>query len=535
MKPPSSYVFLAFVLLISFGAASSSSSSHDNFLQCLHLHSPNATSFSKLVFTNTNFSYSSLLHFSIHNLRFSSHTTPKPLVIVTPLRPSHIQASIFCSQRHGLQIRTRSGGHDYEGLSYVSHHPPFILLDLINLNSVHVDQHSATAWLQSGATIGQLYYQIAQKSKTLAFPAGVCTTLGVGGHFSGGGYGFLMRKYGLSADNIIDAHIIDAKGRLLDRESMGEDLFWAIRGGGGASFGVIVAWKIRLVSLPPRVTVFRVARTLEQNATKLVHAWQSVGSKLDKDLFIRVILQRVNVNKKTTIKASFESMFLGSVEKLLPLMQEMFPELGLVREDCDEMSWIESILYFANFPIGSPLEVLLNRTDLNKSLFFKGKSDYVREPIPENGLEGIWRMFDEQEAELGLMILNPYGGRMDEIAENEIPFPHRFGNLYKIQHLVYWLQEGEEAEERHIDWIRRLYTYMEPFVSKSPRAAYLNYRDLDIGVNNNIGYTSYEQASIWGSKYFKNNFRRLAYVKTKVDPLNFFRNEQSIPSLIPSH
>jgi hypothetical protein len=72
---------------------------------------------------------------------------------------------------------------------------------------------------------------------------------------------------------------------------------------------------------------------------------------------------------------------------------------------------------------------------------------------------------------------------------------------------------------------------MEPFVSKSPRSAYLNYRDLDIGVNNKIGYTSYKQASIWGVKYFNNNFKRLAQVKTKVDPQNFFRNEQSIPSL----
>lgn len=70
---------------------------------------------------------------------------------------------------------------------------------------------------------------------------------------------------------------------------------------------------------------------------------------------------------------------------------------------------------------------------------------------------------------------------------------------------------------------------MTPYVSNNPREAYINYRDLDIGKNKKFGNTSYEQATIWGTKYFKNNFDRLVRVKTNCDPSNFFKNEQSIP------
>jgi len=530
MKSVGSSVFpIVFALLFSFLWATSAHA-HESFVQCLiTLRSENSTSISKLIYTPANSSYSSVLQFSLQNSRFSTPATRKPLVILTPLHVSHIQAAINCSQEHGMQIRVRSGGHDYEGLSYVSD-VPFVIIDLINLRSISVDAENSTAWVQAGATIGELYYRIAEKSRTLGFPAGLCTTLGVGGHFSGGGYGTLMRKYGLSADNIIDAQLIDVKGRILDRESMGEDLFWAIRGGGGASFGIILAWKIKLVHVPSTVTVFKVNRNLEENATKLVYRWQYVAAKLHEDLFIRVILQSVYASQegKRTIQASFNSLYLGGIDELLPMMQESFPELGLMREDCIEMSWIESTLYFFGFPIGESLDVLLNRTSLTRPRF-KAKSDYVQEPIPEVGLEGIWKRFHEKEAESALLILTPYGGRMSEISESAIPFPHRAGNIYQIQHYVYWEEKETAASERHISWIRRFYGYMAPYVSKSPRAAYCNYRDLDIGANNNKGNTSYKRASIWGTKYFKSNFERLVHVKTMVDPANFFENEQSIP------
>nr|GEX25839.1 hypothetical protein [Tanacetum cinerariifolium] len=109
-----------------------------------------------------------------------------------------------------------SRGHDYEGLSYLCK-TPFVVIDMRNLRSVSIDIEDATACVQSG------------------FPVGICPSVVVGGDFSG-----------------------DAKGWILDREAMGEDLFWAIRGGGGTSFGVIVSWKIKLLWVPEKVTIFNV-------------------------------------------------------------------------------------------------------------------------------------------------------------------------------------------------------------------------------------------------------------------------------------
>ncbi|XP_047339273.1 berberine bridge enzyme-like 18 [Impatiens glandulifera] len=490
-----------------------------NFLDCLY-HSPNSsTILSNIIYTPTDSSYLSVLNSSIQNLRFTSPSTSKPLLIFTPLYDSQIQAFIKCSKIHGIQIRFRSGGHDYEGLSYVS--PlPFVLLDLVNMHSIEVDVENSTAWVQSGATVGQLFYRIAEKSKTLAFPAGFCPTVGVGGHFSGGGYGMLLRKYGLAADNVIDARIIDANGNILDRKTMGEDLFWAIRGGGG-SFGVILAWKVNLVRVPSTIVDFSIQKTLEQNATNLVHRWQYVAHKFPKELLVRIVITSVN----STINVYFSSTYLGGVDELLHIMQEGFPELGLTKDDLTEKSWIESTLTSDD----EPLENLLNRSQ-PITPYFKAKSDYIQEPIPISGLEGIWNILLEDVANNSYMIFTPYGGIMDEISESTIPFPHRAGNLYKIQYLADWYNASEVLATNRISWIRRLYSYMTPYVSKNPRAAYLNYRDLDIGANDGRN-ASYAQASVWGMKYFKNNFKRLVEIKRRVDPSNLFWNEQSIPTL----
>ncbi|KAL8527595.1 hypothetical protein ACS0TY_005449 [Phlomoides rotata] len=518
MKTP---IISALTLFIIFSC--SLAHPHDDFLECL---SEKFHNYSNIIYTPSNSFYSSLLLFPIWNLRFTSHSTPKPLVIITPEHESQIPPIIHCAKQNDIEIRTRSGGHDFEALSSVSK-VSFVIIDLIKLSETRVDVEAKSAWVEAGATLGSVYYRIAEKSPTLGFPAGMCATVGVGGHISGGGYGTLLRKYGMAADNVVDARIVDVNGRILDRKSMGEDLFWAIRGGGGASFGVIVAWKLRLVDVPERVTVFSVQRTVEQNLTRLIHRWQYVAPRMDKD--ITLLINAVVTNSshhKITLNATFFAVFLGGVDRLLTTMTRSFPELGLLREDCIEMSWIQSALFFDNHPIETP-EALLSRTQPNKS-YMKRKTDYVVRPIPARVLQGLTRLYYEPEARLCTLSFVPYGGRMAEISESAIPYPNRAGNLYHVFYTVYWQARNSD---RYINWLDRAYSYMTPHVTNNPRVAYMNYRDLDIGVNNDEGETSVAQASIWGVRYFKSNFDRLVWVKTKVDPRNFFRNQQSIPPL----
>ncbi|MED6193605.1 hypothetical protein PIB30_021257 [Stylosanthes scabra] len=380
------------------------------FIQCLINTSHSIT---QSIFTPNNASFPSVLQSYIRNLRFNASTTKKPLLIITALDVSHVQASILCAQEHNMMMKIRSGGHEYEGVSYVTHnHAPFFILDMFNLRSIDIDIETETAWVQAGATLGELYYNIANKSKIHGFPAGVGPNVGVGGHIS---------------------------GRLLDKESMGEDLFWAIRGGGGGSFGVVLAYKIKLVRVPETVTVLKVPRILEENATDIVHKWQYVAPNTDPNLFIRLILEVVNgaENLNKTIRATFIAMFLGDSKSLVSLMDETFPQLGLRERDCIETTWLKSVMFWDYIDISTnPVEILLERTPPYTLRHLKRKSDYVRKPISKAGLVGIWKKMIELET--GAMYFNPYGGRMAEIPSDATPMPHSAGNLWKIQYHANW-------------------------------------------------------------------------------------------------
>ncbi|CAI9110757.1 OLC1v1010833C1 [Oldenlandia corymbosa var. corymbosa] len=536
MKTSNNIIHQFTILLLCVAVWAASADPHQDFLSCLVQNHSDPIGMSNVISTPNSTSYSSILNATVQNLRFALPSTPKPRVIITPDHESQIQTAIYCSKKHGLQVRILSGGHDFEGSSYVAE-VPFFVLNMFNFRSVSVDANSRTAWVGSGATLGETYYNIVRVNTSLAYPAGYYPTVAIGGHVSGGGYGPLLRKWGLAADNVVDARVVDANGRILDRASMGEDLFWAIRGGVGASFVVILEYKIRLVEVSNEVTAFSLKRTLEQDATKLVYKWQNVSHKLPEDLLLELQLTVVQSNQtgNRTVQATFVGLFEGGVDQLVGIMNESFPELGLAKEDCVQLSsWVDFIPYFFELPLNSTYRILLTRVPPpTPKSSFKSTADFVQQPIPEEGLKKIWDVLLEIPSPPVQMNWTPFGARMAAIPASEIPFPHRGENIFMVFKKVQWQGTSPELAQERFAAARKLHSVIGEFVENNPRRAYADYRDLDLGVNN-IGETSVEKARIWGGPYFRNNFDRLVNVKTMVDPDDYFRNEQSIPPR-PSH
>ncbi|KAM7470250.1 hypothetical protein LguiA_008433 [Lonicera macranthoides] len=505
----------------------------DLIASCLTHH--NINTFTLYSNTNTNDSplYFQLLNFSLQNLRFSAPSLPKPIAIILPQTKEQLVNTVLCCRKLSLEIRVRCGGHSYEGTSSVAASgAPFAVIDMMNLDLVKVDLETESAWVEGGATLGQTYYAIAESSDCHGFSAGSCPTVGVGGHISGGGFGLLSRKYGLAADNVVDALLVDAEGRLLDRKAMGEDVFWAIRGGGGGVWGIVYAWKIKLIKVPKTVTSFIVSRpgTKEQVA-ELVHKWQYAAPILDDEFYLSCSVGAGLPERKGNIGlfATFNGFYLGSRKEAADILNRVFPELGIVADqDCEEMSWIKSVHYFAGLGERSSIVDLKDRYFHGKT-YFKAKSDYVRTPIPSGGIMLALEIMEKEPK--GYIILDPNGGIMGRISSEAIAFPHRKGNLFTIQYLVEW-KEGDNGKSReYAEWIRGFYSAMAPYVSSVPRAAYINYMDLDLGVMEEDEEDGVEVAREWGEKYFLKNYDRLLRAKTLIDLFNVFRHQQGIPPL----
>jgi hypothetical protein len=164
----------------------------------------------------------------------------RPAFIIRPVDVADVSSAVHFGSEHGLDIAIRSGGHNGPGFGTVD---GGLVIDLSRMRGIRVDPDEKTVRVEGGALWGDVDH--ATYAFNLAVPTGFLSTTGVGGLTLGGGIGYLTRRYGLTIDNLLSVDMVMADGCFLTASrTQNEDLFWAVRGGGG-NFGIVTSFLFR--------------------------------------------------------------------------------------------------------------------------------------------------------------------------------------------------------------------------------------------------------------------------------------------------
>lgn len=415
--------------------------------------------------------------------------TISPAVRVLCKTPEAVSICIQWATANAVPFATRNGGHSYEGFSQSSG----LVIDLRLMNKINLTSNADTAMVEGGARLGQVYTALSARQK--AIPAGSCPSVGVSGHTTGGGYGLLARPFGLACDSLQAIEIVDAQGQILKASALqNQELFWACRGGGGGSFGVITKLQFK-TSHVPEVTTFGVTWTANQrDAKKLLQAWQQWAPSSPTEI---TSLMRFTTNGNGTFTVRMVGQTTGSANAL---NKELTNNLLRVKKQ-DKYTYKSKPFIEAVKQFGGDMNAI-------PSVYMKGKSDYVNEVM---GDEVMTTLFTQMPAGIAV-IFDSYGGAIKKLSDQATAFAHRSKPIASIQYYAEWTNKSLTASR--LSSMSTYYNSLRPYM---PGSAYVNYCDLDLGDN-------------YGRAYWGDNFERLIDVKTAYDPDNVFSHAQSIPT-----
>ena len=194
----------------------------------------------------------------------------RPSLIARCHGAADVIASVDFARSHGLLVAVRGGGHNVAGYAVCD---GGLMIDLSLMRAIRVDPQAQRAWVQGGATWGDVDHETTAFG--LATPGGVVSMTGVGGLTLSGGIGWLRQTHGLCVDNVVSVDIVTADGQLLHADHTSHpELFWAVRGGGG-NFGIVTSFEFRLHPIAPEV-MFCAPLYPDADAPSIIAAWRDL-------------------------------------------------------------------------------------------------------------------------------------------------------------------------------------------------------------------------------------------------------------------
>jgi FAD/FMN-containing dehydrogenase len=406
-----------------------------------------------------------------------------PALIVRPAIAADVVAAVNFARDNALIISVRSGGHNVAGNSVCD---GGMAIDFSEMKAISVDPQGKTATAEPGVRWGE--FDTATQAHGLATTGGTNTDTGIGGLTTGGGIGWLGGKYGLASDNLLSADVVTADGRLIRANAEeNQDLFWALRGGGG-NFGVITSFTYRLHPVGPLLAGLIAHPVAEAKKVLTFHKEWERGMPDELRCYPALL-----TDPEAGPVVAFAVCYNGPIEKgeqvLAPLRKFGPPVMDVV----------------------GPMAYTAVQAMLDAS-FPPGGNYYARGPmVPEISNELIDVLVDQfarVTSPHSALLLQQLGGAM---ARGETAWPHRAAP-YNLVIIAGWDLGDDSA--RHIAWARGVSDAAAPYTTGG---SYVN----ELGLEEDEGASQIKAA-------FGASYSRLASIKAKYDPQNLFRHNQNI-------
>ena len=416
----------------------------------------------------------------------------RPDLIARCVDVEDVMAAIAYGQANGLLTAIRGGGHNGPGFGVVDHG---LVIDLSPMRGVRVDPEARTVRVGGGAIWGDVDH--ATHAFGLATPSGFISTTGVGGLTLGGGIGYLTRMYGLTIDNLLEADVVLADGRFVKASAEeNEDLFWALRGGGG-NFGVVTSFLFRL---HPVHTVMAGPTfwPLEQ-ASEVMETYRDFITHAPED--INGFFAFLTVPPVPMFPAALHN------QKVCAIVWCCTASAERTDTETRPMRSVGKPLLDAIGPMPFPAVQSLFDGLYPPGLQWYWRADFLDEI--SDGMIARHIEFGEKLPTMhSTMHLYPINGAAHRVGEADTAFSYRDANWAEV---IVGVDPDPAKAPVITTWCKSYFDAVHPY---SAGGAYTNFM-MDEGADR-------VRAS------FRGNYDRLLHVKKKYDPDNFFRVNQNI-------